>query len=265
MPGRGEHDPDSGRTLPVARAARIMRGMRFAFVPGALVASSLLAGCNVGTDKLMKGSLNMETFDYHCSLTDSLEDPYCDAQFDSPAFPAHIALGASFFIDVQDSGGPHSGTTTADPSRIAVAPGSSGLFTTFTALEPGVTSLVYIDDAHHGSDYIDVDVEPPDGLQINQVTVLASQVTATQGVVAGALSFSGTSMALRAIPIDAQGRVLAGTLPTPYTWTTSDPNVLPITGGVHSHVVEIAPGTAGISMLTANVGNLSFMLEVTVQ
>src|SRR3954449_981284 len=111
--------------------------MRFASLLGALAASSLVAGCNVGSDKTVTGSLDNQIFSYHCSLTGSLEDPYCDAQLASPAFPT-IALGASFFIGVADKGGSdHGGADTTDPARIARDPGSSGDYTTFIAQAPG--------------------------------------------------------------------------------------------------------------------------------
>jgi hypothetical protein len=53
--------------------------MRFSVLLDAIAAAPVLADCNVGSDKVMMGALDNETFACRCSLTDTLRVRPCSS------------------------------------------------------------------------------------------------------------------------------------------------------------------------------------------
>jgi hypothetical protein len=236
------------------------------------------AGClpiGTGGDKPKPGSLGNAVFAYECNDADSKGDPYCDLVADTSLFPK-VAVGARFVIsaETKDNDSLESSTLlSASNDRIKSEGGDF-----WTALEPGVTSIITTGDndpsvrSSGGKpkelylDYIDVDVEPATGIALTQITVgNLGNVTGTIGDVKGTFTFGVESTYLRAQPIDDAKEPVAGTLPDPYVWKSSNPNVVSVTMGVSDHIVSITPMASGSSTLTVTVGQLSSSLTMEVK
>jgi hypothetical protein len=236
--------------------------MRFA-CPSIALFALLAIGCTLGTNKEVAGSLGNIVFVYHCDPVASLDDAECDTRSTPSTLPP-IALDATFMVGEKKRDDLFvSNTLESGASDRIVEDGSSDSYVTFTALAPGVTSLVHF-GAEEDSDYVDVHVEAPNALQLSEVTLADGVVTATIAAVADTLTLTAPNAVVRAVPIDAQGNLLAGAAPDLYTWTSSDPSVVSLVSQPATHMIEVVAGASGTSTLAVSVAGLSASTKVTV-
>ena len=66
------------------------------------------------------------------------------------------------------------------------------------------------------------------------------------------------------MPVDSIGNQLAGSLPTPYGWTTSNAGVVSLVGGASTNIVQIALGSPGTSTVTVTMGTTTTSVVITV-
>jgi hypothetical protein len=228
---------------------------------GASLALALTACQTRGPDKTQVGQLGNATFTYLCDSR-SADDAYCDVTQDATAFPT-LALGADFYVKATAS------ATLLSLSSVSTARISEPVTATgpWSALAPGITSLVTPGDREPKPDYIDVSVLAPITLELSQITQgVDGKVTGTVGKLSGDVTIALTETFLRAAPLDAKGEPLGGTLKTHYLWTTSDPTIVTISSDANKHIIKItAGGSKGTAKLTVTNGSLAATANLVVK
>jgi len=238
---------------------------------------TLSTGCGLNNVKEQPGNLGKADFGYLCT-NHSQGDPYCDFTATNPAFP-NIAQGSTFFLGAAsnaNTAGERFSLRSASPARLELKDAPIGTTTNCvgsnlcsafpelaTAHAVGVTSII-AEGNLSSVDYTDVTVEPIADLALTQVTVIGGQVTATIDSVSGKVTFTDKQVFLRAAPSDSAMREIAGALPTPYAWTTSNANVVSIMSGGDTNIVELGIGASGMATLTVTQGPLMKSTTVTV-
>ncbi|MFP6685093.1 MAG: hypothetical protein VB934_10280 [Polyangiaceae bacterium] len=218
----------------------------------------------------LRGELDAGTFFYHCHTN---ADAQCDtdakvsaADEVTGAFPP-IAVGSLFGIEfeVDEGFGPADVVAASDDFLVA----TDGAF---EAIKPGIVALVTRAAASRAIDLVHINLFEADGLRISRGSTTTESV---KDIEAGAkIDISGsdieidlnatvevtTTTFLRAAPVTADGRVLAGSFET--MWTSSDEDAVRIATSPTNNVVEIdsTPGTS--ATITVTMGELSATITI---
>lgn len=221
----------------------------------------------------LRGELDAGTFFYGC---DGEADAQCDADAVvsaadavTGAFPP-IASGATFKIGYTEDEGSFNAQHFIRTGSQAFITGEDEIFTTHRA---GIVALVVTAASGSPIDLVHVNVAEVAGLRISQATTTEETI---EDIEAGAnIDIDGSDVEidvggsvtvttrtfLRAAPVDANDRVLAGSLPT--SWTSSDTSVIDVVSSANNNVVEIEAGVAGSATLTVTMG--AFEADVTIE
>jgi hypothetical protein len=238
--------------------------------------TAALAGCDDKDSEPpgQRGELNAGTFFYLCAGD---ADAQCDddavvsdADETTGAFPP-IAVGADLMLNFVRDDAP-------DAQDFILAAGGetfiTGVDTTFTTHKAGIVALVATDGSSYPHDLVHVRVVEATGLRVSQATTTEQTVDELE---AGAqidvsgndveIDLSGsvtltTRTFLRAAPIGADDKILAGTLET--TWTSSDPSIVEIVSDDSNNVIEIETGAPGTATVTVQMGELTADVELEV-
>lgn len=239
--------------------------MRFPIELVALVSVALTTSACKDEPGGIRGELNAGTFYYKCHLE---TDAQCDedavvaaADATTGAFPA-IAAGSTFKLRFEEDG--------ASDSSYFLSPGSSDFITSndtvFTAERAGIVGLAATTtiDPVRALDLVHVRLLDVAGLRISQASTTEASVDEIAG--GSDIEVDGSDVAidvqnpvslatrtfLRAVPVSAEGVILAGSLSV--AWTSSDVAVIDIVSDPSDNVIEIESKGMGTATLTVTMG-----------
>ena len=192
-----------------------------------------------------RGELGNDRFFYAC-VDDA--DAICD-DVDLEAEPLsgipRIALGARFGIETEGR------TTTARAvnDRLDEDP-HGGREKAFTALEPGWTTVMSVNDYGDAVDLVHVSVAETAALELSQREPTAE---GWSQLGTGPLAIEKDHQ-MRVVPLDAEGAVLAGGLPM--QWTAEPEGIVEFLPEKGNNVVTVRPVASGLVTVSVEVNEI---------
>ncbi|HVY47588.1 MAG TPA: hypothetical protein VHB21_16980 [Minicystis sp.] len=231
---------------------------------------AFFAVCFVGSLGCQVGAVTPEGqgFTYLCG-SGAQSDAACNELPGVPAasaeapLPDKMAAGSSFRVAFWPSkrGSPEGPLPVLGESKGVMSPilGAPGAF---RIERPGSIALVALGPSDEVLGRARLEAFAVDHLGFDRFNLQGGQPSGAETVTNVALERVAERVIVRAVPMNAEGDVLGGTLPC--AWSSSNPAVVTFEGGTDGNVVTIVATGAGATALHVTLGGKTADLPVTV-
>lgn len=213
-------------------------------------------GCHHVNDDEVRGELGAGKFRYECVTSN---DPVCPSGSDAEDFPDRIGAGGVFDVEFKKFRG-HT-----DPSDFSIDPVAPAIvardLSSLRAVAPGTVALLARDIGNNRIvDLVHVVVTRVEALRIER---LGASISTSEGDVIRQSLAVGDREVLRAIPLDSDGIVAAGS--RDFDWSSSDETIVELSQSSPSATMTLEARDAGTATIVVATADIEARLEILVE